>query len=710
MAIASVARDVLRAAPLKRSAWLVLLAVMGLGLSLRLVALPQAILPSGVLVQDPDSCYHLRRARLILQQYPGVPSVDRFLGYPEGGECPWPPLYDLLLATAALPLGADGQALEWLAIVLPPVLGTAHVGVAFLLGRRLWGVQAGLMAALLVAVMPAAVAATAPGNVDHHGAMVLVESSAVLIALWCARRRGLVPVVLLALLLAMGMLTFLGLLLFLPLLAGWMLWRGGRGALSAHAGTTFVLAALLVAAFTAGRRGLELVTLSWAHPLLLLWPGLLLLAQARWRRKLGVYLAALACGWALAAAPGIRGALLWALRNETFMEVVAESRSLLRGQDGSFSLAGAVAALSPGFLAVPVLGPWLAVRRREADSVVVAAWALLYLALALRQGRFAISATTGIALVTTWGVDNVIRWSRERRLGWFAMAGVAAVLLLPPLRIQWVLGRSVLRWAVTGRRTFSVDQLQRVQAAAALRWLREHSPPASTDPFGDTEPAYGVLSGWGYGHLILYHAQRPAMATNFGTYVAPGVCRRATALLVGGATDASSRALDSLRVRYIVVTSRLVGSLSDHARLAGTELPQFPEDRLAWRLLVQNGSGPARGAAPRARLVREAGRQAVKIFEVVRGAQLLGQAGPGEPVEAVLHIQVLGTRAFVWNQTTRCDAGGAFRLIVPYSTGTRVGDVVVEEAYHVSAGGRDFRVSVTESQVQQGEVLVLQAP
>jgi dolichyl-diphosphooligosaccharide--protein glycosyltransferase len=178
-------------------------------------------------------------------------------------------------------------------------------------------------------------------------------------------------------------------------------------------------------------------------------------------------------------------------------------------------------------------------------------------------------------------------------------------------------------------------------------------------------------------------------------------------LLVAGGADSSTRIADSLGVRYIVVTRRLVGSLKDHARLAGVTLPEEPMDRLAWRLLVEDGSGPARGLAPHARLLYEVSGGAVKVFEVVPGARLMGRGEPGEKVEVSLSLHAMGARAFVWKQTTRCDGDGRFCLVVPYPTEGQVGDLEVLDVYQVRVGGGDLQVHVTNEQVVCGEVLVL---
>ncbi len=79
--------------------------LVALGLALRLAqASPQKLgedegrwIRSRWLLDDPDTCYHLRAAELALR-LPRAAERDPYLNHPGGAESPWLPMYDTLLS------------------------------------------------------------------------------------------------------------------------------------------------------------------------------------------------------------------------------------------------------------------------------------------------------------------------------------------------------------------------------------------------------------------------------------------------------------------------------------------------------------------------------------------------------------------------------------------------------------------------------------
>ncbi|HEY8926833.1 MAG TPA: hypothetical protein VIU64_20760, partial [Polyangia bacterium] len=79
---------------------------------------------------------------------------------------------------------------------------------------------------------------------------------------------------------------------------------------------------------------------------------------------------------------------------------------------------------------------------------------------------------------------------------------------------------------------------------------------------------------------------------------------------------------------------------------------------------------------------------AVKVFEQVAGARLVGQSTPGAAIEASLEVVARAAgHSFRYSRTGRADANGRYELVVPYPT---------EAGAHtdVSAGG-DYEVRTT---------------
>src|SRR6266849_5348502 len=111
----------------RRGARRVLIAVIVLGFALRLSVWPRVFSGGRTCLDGPDGYYHLRRAAMTMQHWPLVPQFDPAINYPKGGTISWPPLFDGLLATLALPLRSD-HALEVIAAILPAVVRYTLLG------------------------------------------------------------------------------------------------------------------------------------------------------------------------------------------------------------------------------------------------------------------------------------------------------------------------------------------------------------------------------------------------------------------------------------------------------------------------------------------------------------------------------------------------------------------------------------------------------
>src|SRR2546428_1567480 len=149
-----------------RGARRVLIAVIVLGFALRLSVWPRVFSGGRVYLDGPDGYYHLRRAAMTLQHWPLVPNFDPAINYPAGGMISWPPLFDGLLATLALPFRSD-HALEIIGAFLPPVLGALQLILLYMLVHSLRSRRAALAAVSVAAILPAVVRYTLLGNLDH---------------------------------------------------------------------------------------------------------------------------------------------------------------------------------------------------------------------------------------------------------------------------------------------------------------------------------------------------------------------------------------------------------------------------------------------------------------------------------------------------------------------------------------------------------------
>ncbi|WP_424357538.1 oligosaccharyl transferase, archaeosortase A system-associated [Methanocella sp. MCL-LM] len=101
----------------------------------------------------------------------------------------------------------------------------------------------------------------------------------------------------------------------------------------------------------------------------------------------------------------------------------------------------------------------------------------------------------------------------------------------------------------------------------------------------------------------------------------------------------------------------------------------------------------------------------VKVFEVVKGANITGKADPGTIVTASLDLTT-GDRTFKYMQSTVADSAGSFTLTVPYATeainGSNYSSAVTPTGkYTLTIGNSTSQVDVSERAVQNGETITI---
>jgi dolichyl-diphosphooligosaccharide--protein glycosyltransferase len=556
-------------------------------------------------VDDPDAAYHLRRAQIALVSGE-VPARDRFLAHPGGSAVPWPPLFDGLLAlvarqiapatpgaAAALDDAAEAR-IEAALVFVPAILGTLSVlavaWAAWVLGRGLDARPRGaaaLAAAAIQAATPIAVWYTELTRVDHAALVVLLEAVLIALAGWVLTTEVELDRTLGSI--CAGLAAGAALLAWLPSSlivlgcgAAFALAavRAGaeRGRESARVGLLFFLAAALATAVPAASspwNALQpgsLVNLTEGVPRSLVAAALpfAVLALfgrtrlARWKQML-LALAVLAAAVALLPGftTGVREGFDWASRANLFMDVVEESQPLLAPARGAWWSA----ALRDHGLVLALLVPALVLSARRLlapERFLVWTLALGFLALTLTQRRFGdtlvVPAAIVIPLACAERAERAAAAGRAgARRGWIVGLGCAGLAGLAGAIPVFSVGRDVL----------ADTRAWRAEIVAGLRWMRAETPASGPWNVPDARQDYGVLAHWGLGHLIEYHARRPVIATNFGSFVGADGFESAAAALLEDDPQELARRMRALGARYLVVTPRLASDLGSLARIAG---------------------------------------------------------------------------------------------------------------------------------------------
>jgi asparagine N-glycosylation enzyme membrane subunit Stt3 len=711
----------------------------------RITVLPAGDPGAGWFSFDPDTHYQLRRLTRVLDEGLPVAGRDERLNHPEGAAIPWPPYYTLLLAALLGPSAPSDPALradylERTAASLPWHFGVATALVAALAAWRLLrgsgasngpAATAALLAGGIFALLGSSLHYSAPGNGDHHAfATSLMAGMFALVAEGARSERLASPRAGLGLGCAAGVLagallgSWVGGLvhvLIVQAVLGWLVLRAAREhlpglapfGLAFHLTAAAVLAPAVLASPWNELHPWMVVNLSWFHlahlllgalvfaPLLVTAPGTR--ARRAWPWIVLAALALLALGLALSdlgPARGVREGFAWARRANGFMEFIAESQPLLWGQDGSMATGLRLLGLAPLALAIA----WFPAARRafvQRDGAllvwVVAAPPLLIQALV--QRRFAEALGPAMAVLVGWGAG----WLLARRARVPQPLICAALALLAAGILEYpTLARGATR-LTAGEHWLRGPQASTWRGQRALyRWLAQ-TPSA---------PGAGVLAPWYHGHSVLWVADRPSVATNFGSfvglegYLAPWrfflerdparaeallVQRDARFVLVDGALtndlavmlsllrdevdfDALARTPDGLRPSaqwYATQGARLAfeGRAVDPTQGTAT-------DSLDYLRLVHVSAQPY--ALPLAMPYLPPGSGAPPcgwIWERVAGARVEARGAPGQ--ELRLSIEIVypqRERVLLWTRAATCDAQGLARLRVPYATDEPNGD------------------------------------
>jgi dolichyl-diphosphooligosaccharide--protein glycosyltransferase len=302
--------------------------------------------------------------------------------------------------------------------------------------------------------------------------------------------------------------------------------------------------------------------------------------------------------------------------------------------------------------------------------------------------------------------------------------------------------------------------------ALLLRRLRQLTPPASSEELSSTvRPSYGILADWGVGHAISYLGGRPTLANNFwGSPAHDRANREAFRLFLDPDCNEAARTMDRMHLRYVIMAYQSPLAFQRMARVAGIEGVAYydREGRLLPRVssvvLVRLGAldgesmiprpvsptMPAAGMSPptpvrdrdwlpacgRFRLIAEVpawdGNAAAqnrsapgsaKLFEVVRGAEILSRTSPGSLVTIGLPLLTEGGREIRWFNAVRADSRGQVSLRVPYATDgscpSSVSPCLVRPRaphYQLRLGTRVLPVVVSARAVERGQRIVIRTP
>ena len=434
----------------------------------RVLPYRNAFLGGNIIFHQPDAYSHLRRATLIVKNFPAFPTIDHYMAYPYGAEAPWPPLYDYLIGFLSMLFGLGSPGDTVILVVttlLPPVLGALTVIPVFLVARHLFGERVASWAAVFAVVMPGQLSYSVIGSGDHHTADAFLllwvfhyylksRKGPDRPVAWLPRKEELLA----GLFLGLGVLVWQGSIVYGTMIAAYaclhMLllrfaphWCGKDDPSVSPAGVTWML--LVAALMTSVARAIippgteqgvfDFGFFSWFQPLYLVatavppWILWLVLRKGSPRKAVWAALLAAAAAAALFLFPGVGRNILegirFLLKKHPYLASIDEFQHLFMGSPlneifrGNFGAAQLWEMVFVAGLFLPLL-PLARIWRERKDrgwgsvEIFFALWTLAFLALTLLQKRWANVYGINVAIGVGWTFSSVLEKSRTLTSAW----------------------------------------------------------------------------------------------------------------------------------------------------------------------------------------------------------------------------------------------------------------------------------------------------
>ncbi len=518
---------------------------------------------------ETDAWYHVRLVENAVRNFPHRVTADPYASV-DAQYVAVAPLFDAMVATVVMVThgaGASTAYIERVAALAPPVMGAAAVVAVWWLATLAFDRRAGLLAALLAAILPGHfLDRTLVGFVDHHALEACLAMATLAAIVWASRlRRGfggharpLLPGLLLGLyLLAWGSGALLVAIFGLWVAALPFVCRDEeRRAYARVALVTAVVAAAVVLLLqdpALFRYDTQVASLA----------GLFVVALVALSRRPRLMLAGSAVVVVAAAvllAPGLTRQVMSDLMRfspDPTRMAVLEARPLFLytgnwnwWQPWTFFRSG----FYLGAVAVMLLA-WSVRRTRRADHVLVVLFTGAMFVATLGQNRFGYYLVPAVAVVIGWLSTRILDWGgvphagdpspEVRRVMPFQRE--AAVVLVAGLAVAPNLAPAAITTTrAGGMPAYWFD---------AMTWLGDHTP----EPFADATyyyarypdqppaPAYTVMNWWDQGYWIAQTARRVPVAN-------PTQVRAPNAARFYVATDEAEalQVLAAERARYVL--------------------------------------------------------------------------------------------------------------------------------------------------------------
>ncbi len=602
-----------------------LLSILLLALAVRLWVYPVVFSNGNITLLGADTYYHARRILATVAHFPSALSFDSYINFPYGSSIGWAPLYDQLIALAALIIGMGKPSLytiEATTALIPLLLGVLTVWLVFLIAEKLFDWRVGLISAGIFAITPSHVYVSFLGYADHHVAETLLSTAAYLFFIIALKRlqksnisfssfkshalkNSLFPA-LTGITLALAIFTWDGAPIFIGLIGIYIPIqfvidrKSGRSSdyLVITGGTAFLVSLLIISpAAVSHGKGFEiyyyLPTFFHVGFLALFFSLCILLGLMQkinfkkwWYHPLLLMIIFAAAASSLeifyprfyqSAADGFNYLL-----GGGILATIQEAVPLFNTYSGEFTLDNVWRAFALSFfIALLAFMYFINKTIREKcppEAVFLVVWTSIVLVLTVLQRRFIYLLAVNIAIFSAYFViaaakhftheqeKEAITARKKRKSQRKSKIASNAGLIIGIVLLVLLAAPDIAIIKSYAEGVAAPDRDLR----DSFKWLKDNSPPTSYFDAPDKPAEYGVMSWWDYGNWILYISQRPVVANNFQTGIDD-----AAHFLTEPDEKTANEILGKRKVRYVITDAQMLKlKFSSIAMLAGKN----PED------------------------------------------------------------------------------------------------------------------------------------
>lgn len=668
-----------------------------------------------------DGYYHLRLITYSVQNFPGFLWSDTYVNYPIGYNVGWMPFFDLGIAfiTRLLSSGSPTiRNIETIAAIFPAVLGAITVIPVFFIGKELRDARLGLLSAFLLAIMPAHLAVSRFGLIDHHVAEVLLFTMILLfltLAINENKKSYLIFAATAGLFIGILVFTWSAAHIYIAVFSVFFIFQYGVNLYKGVPSNKLILTGA-VAGFTALSISVLLYIFHWiplyqvagvvSFLFMATVPGILSDAirkkSIHWLAyPVAVITIAILMAGIIILFPrqfGIFNEAINYFARENIFGTIAETQPFA---EDYFSFITTLYFSAPfgfalifAFIGLIYYVASEVVSKFAPGKLLFLICAIAIILLTLQQVRFSYLSSVFVAILAAYFIYRMI-YEENFVYNTRSIASLGFLILL--------IG------APTAYQAYAISREPPIIAGDwwdSLMWVKNNTPTTSYYDDPGKTPEYSIMAWWDYGNWVEYVARRPVVANNFQAGIIS-----AARFLTADSEKSANDILDQRKTKYVIVDDEtgfgykdlVYGKYMQVIEVAGKNKSDYfysidvPAPNSAARISLLNNNyystiyarlylldgssidNPLKvrdAGLSHYRLVFESntegsnkiGIKKIKIFEYVPGAKITGVTSPDTGIEISVPVSTNANRTFNYISKTVSDGKGNFTLVVPYST------------------------------------------